>query len=150
MLVISGTLFALLGIGMAIAGRLSGETSSYHLLAGVGLLASGAFVANGNRAGAWIYMAVFGVTVSWALRNADLGGSPLVMRLVGPSVLLGMLALLMPILCQWRASKTTAVFLTLMAGTIALAHSSTADASFMRPVATITQSPNAHTNGVMS
>ena len=92
---IMGVVFALIGVVLAIGGvqliALGG--SWYYLLAGLGLMASGALLFRLDVRGAWLYLAVYVLTVLWALWEVGLNGWALVPRVIAPSVLLLLLAL---------------------------------------------------------
>ncbi len=62
--------------------------SLYYLLAGVGMLVSGILLARGRPIGGWIYVAIFAVTVIWALAEVGANNWSLVPRIVAPLVLL--------------------------------------------------------------
>jgi len=119
-LAISGQVIQLLGAGLALWGLLLNASSPFYAVAGTGFILAGALLAKRKRAGAWVYLAVFALTLAWSLRNVDHGGSPLAMRLIGPIVLLSMISLIMPALRGWRAQRTVLVFSALLIGTVAL------------------------------
>lgn len=85
-----GLIIALIGLLLAVGGVkllwLGG--SSYYLLAGLGLLASGILLMGQRALGAWVYIGVFAVTIVWALWEVGLDGWALVPRVVAPFVLL--------------------------------------------------------------
>lgn len=147
-LAISGALFSLAGFVLALGGYLSPDGSAFHLLAGLGLIVSGTLVSRRHRAGAWTYMLVFVGTVSWSLRNIEVGSS-LGRRLIGPSLLLVMIAALMPLLCRWRARQTAAVFTLLIALTIGLGVSSLPNGPLAHQTAAVTQFLDAETKGLL-
>ena len=110
MLAICGSLIALFGVVLAIIGAFSSlDSGSFLLFAGCGLILSGALLAKRHVAGAWTYMAVFAATLAWSLHDAGLGGSSVSYRIVGPIVMLVMLALLMPALRRWSRARTVGV-----------------------------------------
>ncbi len=148
MLAIAGLLVTLLGAAIALAGLMVRDGATFCLLSGAGLIVSGALVAKGHRAGAWVYMGVFAITVIWALRNIQLGGTSLPMRLVGPSLLLAMIALLMPVLRGWHPRTAAIAFTALMVGTIGLGISCLAGGPLARSTATVTQLLDNQTTGV--
>jgi quinoprotein glucose dehydrogenase len=86
---ITGLLMVLLGLVLGIGGaillRLGG--SAYYLIAGLGLMLSGAFMIARRRLAFWIYAAVLLVTLLWSLAEVGLDGWALVPRLVAPAVL---------------------------------------------------------------
>ncbi|SBW09360.1 membrane hypothetical protein [uncultured Alphaproteobacteria bacterium] len=86
---ITGSLVALLGLGLAaLGGRLQvlGGTP-YYFAAGVGLLASGVLIALARRTGVWLYLMVLGGTVVRAIAEVGLDGWALIPRVVAPAVL---------------------------------------------------------------
>ena len=147
-LAISGVLFSLVGFVLALGGYLSPDGSAFHMLAGLGLIVSGALVSRRHRAGAWTYMLVFVGTVSWSLRNIEVGSS-LGRRLIGPSLLLVMIAALMPLLCRWRPRQTVAVFTLLIVLTVGLGVSSLPNGPLARQTAAVTQFLDAETEGLL-
>ena len=147
-LAISGMLFSLVGFVLAIGGYLSPQGSPFHMLAGLGLIASGLLVSRRKVAGAWIYMLVFAGTVTWSLRNIAVGSS-LAQRLIGPSLLLVMIAALMPLLSRWRPRQTVAVFMLLIAVTIGLGISSLPTGPLAHQTAAVTRFLDAEMNGVL-
>ena len=144
----AGALFSLAGLVMAIGGYLSFIGSSFHVLAGLGLVVSGSLVARRHPAGAWTYMFVFAGTVGWALRNVE-AGSILALRLMGPLALLLILGVLMPLLCRWRPRNTLAVFTVLIAGTVGLGILSLPNQPLAHQTAAATQFLDAETKGVL-
>ena len=147
-LAISGALFTLVGFVLALGGYLSPKGSAFHLLAGMGLIVSGLLVSRRHRAGAWTYMVVFLGTVSWALRNLEVGSS-LGQRLIGPALLLVMIAALMPLLCRWRPRQTVAVFTLLIGLTVGLGVSSLPNGPLAHQTAAVTQFLDAETKGLL-
>ena len=147
-LAIAGAMFSLVGFVLTAGGYLSLNGSAFHILAGLGLIVSGALVARRHPAGAWTYMLVFAGTVTWSLRNVE-GGSILPVRLFGPSLLLVMIALLMPLLCRWRPKQTIAAFTVLIAGTVWLGISSLPSGPLAAEAAAVTQFLDAETKGVL-
>ena len=122
-LAIAGVLFSLVGFVLTVGGYLSFNGSAFHILVGLGLIVSGALVARRHQAGAWTYMLVFAGTVTWSLRNVE-AGSALPTRLIGPALVLAMIALLMPLLCRWQPRHVVAVFAGLITATVGLGISS--------------------------
>ena len=139
LLAIAGFLLSLVGAMIALGGQLSPNGSAFHVLAGCGLILSGILVAKRHRAGAWAYMAVFVVTVAWSLRNVQHGGTPLAMRLLGPTILLAMIGLLMPVLRGWHPRNTAIVFAALTTAMTGLGISSTAGGPLAGSTAALTQ-----------
>ena len=148
-LAIAGALSSLVGFVLAVGGYLSPqEGSAFYMLAGLGLMVSGAMVARRHRAGAWTYMVVFVASLTWSLRNVGVGSS-LALRLLGPSLFLVMLAMLMRPLCQWPPRRTVAVFALLIAGTVGLGISSLPNGPLAHQIAAVTQFLDAETNRVL-
>ncbi|MBO9707230.1 MAG: membrane-bound PQQ-dependent dehydrogenase, glucose/quinate/shikimate family [Caulobacter sp.] len=106
-----GVVLALIGAVLVVGGAwlavLGG--SPYYLLAGVGLLASGALLVRRRLLGAWIYIGVYAATVLWALWEAGLNGWALVPRVIAPSVLLVLVLLSLPVLVPGRGGRRQAV-----------------------------------------
>jgi quinoprotein glucose dehydrogenase len=103
-----GALIALIGIVLMIGGAwlaiLGG--SLYYLLAGLGLVVSGALLIRGRASGAAVYIGVYVVSVIWGLAEAGADGWGLIPFVVGPTVLLVLVLLTLPILrpqtWRWR------------------------------------------------
>lgn len=72
--------------------------SWYYVLAGLGLLASAAFLLRHSMAGVWIYLLTFVGTLAWALWERGLDGWAQVPRLVAPTVILILVLLAIPAL----------------------------------------------------
>lgn len=85
--------------------------SLYYLLAGLGLIASGALLARLRVIGVWLYGGVFLATFVWALWEAGLNGWALVPRLVGPYVLLVLALACVPALVIDKPARRTALAL---------------------------------------
>lgn len=147
-LAIAGAFFSLVGLVLAAGGYLSVNGSAFHILAGLGLIVSGALVARRHPAGACTYMLVFAGTLSWSLRNIEVG-STLALRLIGPSLLLVMIAVLMPLLCRWRPRHSIAVFTLLIAFTVGLGIFSRPNGPLARDTAAVTRFLDAETKGVL-
>ena len=148
-LAISGAVFSLIGFVLAIGGYLSVQDgSAFYMLAGLGLIGSGVMVARRHRAGAWTYMLVFAGTVSWSLRNLEIGSS-LALRLLGPSALLVMIALLMPLLAGWRPRQSLAVVTVIIGLTVGLAISSLPSGPLAHQTATVTHFFDAEAKGLL-
>ena len=109
-LILLGGLLALIGLVLAVGGAwlaiLGG--SPYYLLAGLGLMASGALLIRGRPWGAWLYLIVFALTVLWALWEVGLDGWALIPRVFGPAVLAVLVVLALPLLLpgtwRWRSA----------------------------------------------
>lgn len=97
-----GVLLILIGLPLVIGGvwliALGG--SWYYALAGLGLAASGGLIAVRRELGAWIYAALYVLTLIWALWEVGLNGWALVPRVVAPSVLLLLVILTLPSLMR--------------------------------------------------
>ncbi|OCC25568.1 glucose dehydrogenase [Croceicoccus estronivorus] len=122
---IVGFVFGLIGIILAIGGAwlLFAGGSPYYLLAGIGLVVSAVLLVRGNRLGIWVYVLVFALTVPWALWESGADPWALVPRLVGPSILLALLALLAPLIdgrTPWRQAIIGAVGSLALLGVILL------------------------------
>jgi quinoprotein glucose dehydrogenase len=150
LLAICGTLLVLLGTILAAGGLLSPINGSpFQVLTGIALIVSGALVARGRRAGAGMLLVVFAATLTWSMRNIEAGGSPLAQRLVGPSLVLVMITLLLPVLCQWRPRQALTVFATMLTVTVAFAISASPDGPLARPTAAVIRFLDTSTNGVL-
>jgi quinoprotein glucose dehydrogenase len=97
---LAGGVIALIGLALAVGGAwlLSLGGSFYYLLAGLGLIASGVLLVRRRVTGAWVYLAVFVVTLVWTFWEVGLRGWALIPRLVGPTVLLLLVVALIPLL----------------------------------------------------
>ena len=119
-LAIAGALFSLAGLTLALGSYWLGfDSAAFYILIGLGLVVSGALVARRHVAGAWTYMVVFAATVGLALHNIE-AGAALATRLVGPTALLAMIAVLMPVLCRWTPRRSAMAFALIAAMTIGL------------------------------
>ena len=107
-LIVLGAVLALIGVVLAVGGAWLAVIggSAYYLLAGLGLLASGALLIRGRAWGAWLYLIVFALTVLWAFWESGLDGWALIPRIVGPAVLAVLVVLALPLLLpdrwKWR------------------------------------------------
>ena len=145
----SGAFLSIAGIVMTVGGLMSAsDGSAFYAVTGVGLTVSGALIANRNRAGAWTYLAVFAVTVSWSLRNTDQGPS-LEHRLLGPILLLAILAALMPTLSKWRPRHAVIAFCVLVLGTVGLGLSSAGNGPLAKKTAEVTRFLDTQAKGVL-
>ena len=72
--------------------------SLYYALAGAGLVGAGYYLFRGRSLGAWLYVAIFTLTVPWAFWESGTNHWALVPRLVGPVILLALAALVSPFL----------------------------------------------------
>jgi glucose dehydrogenase len=119
-LAFAGAMLSLVGAILAVGGYRSAMSgSAFYMFVGAALIVSGILMARRHQAGAWTYMAVFSGVLAWSLREAH-GGSSLAFRLVGPVILLALLALLMPVLSNWCPRRAAMTFLGLASATIGL------------------------------
>lgn len=152
---IVGAILAVIGLVLAIGGTwlafLSG--SPFYLLAGLLLLASGYFLIRGRALGAGLYTATYLFALIWGLAEAGLDGWALIPFVVGPTILLVLVLLTLPLLrperWRWRTAfgAVAGVALILAAAGFAIsrinlpeagalpgvAASSVADPSLLRP-----------------
>jgi quinate dehydrogenase (quinone) len=86
---VGGGLVALVGLVIAAGGvwLIVLQGSPYYLLAGAGLLATGALLAARRQEAGYAYAIVLGATIFWALWESGLDFWPLVPRLAAPAVL---------------------------------------------------------------
>src|SRR3546814_1403888 len=86
--VITGAVFAIIGIILAVGGAQLVQLgyTLYYLLAGLGLIASGVLFALGRREGYWLYAFVFVATLIWALAEVGFDGWKLMPRVLAPAV----------------------------------------------------------------
>lgn len=94
--------------------------SPYYGLAGIGLGASGLLTVRRRAEGAWLYGAVFILTILWALWEAGFDFWPLVPRLVAPAVLAVPMLLLSPRLLRYGRQAAPASLAYPLAGAVAL------------------------------
>ena len=128
-LILLGGLLALIGAVLAIGGAwlaiLGG--SFYYLLAGLGLVVSGFLIIRRRILGAWLYLAIFALTLIWALWESGLQIWPLVPRVFGPFVLAILVLVALPLLApgrwRWRSALIGALglFVAMAAGTALIA-----------------------------
>jgi len=98
--VVLGGVIGLIGVTLFIGGLWLAAVggSWYYFLAGAGLIGAALALMQRRMIGAWIYFAVFLVTLIWALWESGLNGWALVPRLFGPLVLLLLVVLALPVL----------------------------------------------------
>ncbi|HVY19842.1 MAG TPA: membrane-bound PQQ-dependent dehydrogenase, glucose/quinate/shikimate family [Bauldia sp.] len=72
--------------------------SWYYLLAGIGLILSGALMLSGSLWGLWLYLITYVLTWVWAIWEVGFDGWALVPRVVAPTILGILLLLTMPVL----------------------------------------------------
>ena len=116
LLTICGALIGCVGAVLIAGAALSAfEETPFALAAGCGLILSGTFIVRGRRAGAFALMAVSAATTAWSLSAGHLGSAPLSAKMVGPTALLLMTALLLPPLLRIRPAQTIVAFVALIA-----------------------------------
>lgn len=84
--------------------------SWYYLLAGIGLAVTGLLIFRHNKWGIWLYAAVYLATIAWALWEAGLHFWPLVPRLVAPTVLAIIIALVAPLFPSFGSGRKRVPF----------------------------------------
>jgi len=106
-----GVILTLIGLVLVIGGGMliASGGSWYYLLAGVGLVVSGVLIFRQQLLGAWVYLAVFGLTVLWALWEVGLDGWGLVPRVIAPAVLLALVIAALPVLKGGREGRKWAI-----------------------------------------
>lgn len=105
-----GIVSALLGTVLVVGGGwlIAVGGSWYYLLAGLGLVATGVFLIRRKLIGVWIYLAVFLLTVLWALWEVGLNGWGLIPRVFAPAVLLAFVIASLPALKPGKSGKVWA------------------------------------------
>lgn len=106
-------IMALAGLVLLIGGiwLLTLGGSWYYAAAGLGVLVSAYFLFRREMLGFWIYAATFVATLMWALWGAGFNGWAQVPRLIAPTVVLVLVALLIPALRGRPRMSRTAVTL---------------------------------------
>ncbi len=104
-----GTIIGLLGLILALGGvwLIAVGGSPYYMVTGLVMIAACGLLITGRPWGVWLYVAIFAFTVPWALWEADANPWALVPRLVGPALLLAIVALLSPLIdgrTRWRSA----------------------------------------------
>lgn len=99
-LVLIGAILSAGGLWLALV-----RGSPYYLLAGLGLVGSGALMVRRRVRGAWLYAGVFAATLVWALWESGLNGWALTPRLVGPFILLLLVMASVPNLTRDRTPR---------------------------------------------
>ena len=99
---IVGVIVALIGVALLIGGAWLAVIggSIYYALTGAAMIASGFLLMRSRLLGAWVYIAVVGVTVLWAFWEVGGNAWALVPRIVAPLVLLTAVILIMPTLTK--------------------------------------------------
>lgn len=72
--------------------------TSYYVVAGIGLIASGVLIARHQMAGIWIYLATWLITICWAYSEVQFNGWALVPRDLAPTIVLIAVLLTIPAL----------------------------------------------------
>jgi quinoprotein glucose dehydrogenase len=110
-LLVLGIAILLIGVTLALGGLWLAAIGGtyYYLFTGISLVISGLLIIRHRAAGAWLYTAIYLVTVIWAFWEVGLNGWALVPRLVGPTVLLILLVLASPKLEPFHHGWRTAV-----------------------------------------
>lgn len=103
-----GVIGLVIGVGGVWLIQLGG--SWYYALAGLGMIGSAALLGQRRMAGVWLYAAIFGATVAWAMWERGLSGWAQVPRLVGPGILMILILFAVPLLRrrvpgQWRTDR---------------------------------------------
>ncbi|MCC2975244.1 membrane-bound PQQ-dependent dehydrogenase, glucose/quinate/shikimate family [Sphingomonas sp. PL-96] len=122
-----GVLLALIGLVLAVGGGwlaiLGG--SAYYVITGLAMLAAGVLLFRGQMLGGWLYAAIVVLTAIWAFWEVGSNPWALIPRLVGPLVLLLLVALVMPTLTRrpgrWKAGFAGAaavLLVTVVGGTV--------------------------------
>jgi quinoprotein glucose dehydrogenase len=118
-------LIAIAGLVIAAGGAwlLALGGSWYYLIAGIGLIATAAFMFRGSRTAIWIYAATFVFTLIWAFWEAGTDGWALMPRLLGPAILLVFVLLTFPVLRRDDTlhHRGAAAALLLLGGALGLA-----------------------------
>ena len=120
---IVGAVLCLVGLILTIGGAwltIVGG-SPYYLIAGIGLLVSGALLVLNRPLGVWIYAATWCLSLIWGIAEAGLDGWGLIPFVVGPTILLVFALLTLPLLgaVRWRtaiASSSVAVLAFALVG----------------------------------
>jgi len=103
---IVGAILALIGVILTIGGTwlaiLGGAL--YYVIAGLGLMVSGYLLIRGRVVGAWVYAATYLFSIIWGFAEAGRDGWGLIPFAIGPSVLLILVLMILPILQpeRWR------------------------------------------------
>jgi len=94
-LVLFGATLLFGGIWLALVGG-----TPYYVLAGGTTVVSGVLIFRRNRLGAWLYAAIFALSIPWALWETGPDPWALVPRLVAHAILLALVALVTPFLIR--------------------------------------------------
>ncbi len=101
LLIALGAILFIGGIWLAVVGG-----SWYYFVAGAGLVASGRMIWQGRVLGAWLYAAVFILTVIWSFVEVGLNGWALVPRIFAPLIILIVVILSLPGLKPTKGKET--------------------------------------------
>jgi quinoprotein glucose dehydrogenase len=112
--ILLGVVLVVFGVPMLVLGvwliTLGG--SWYYALAAIGILATAWFLFRRDVAAFWIYFVTFAATVVWALWERGLDGWAQLPRLVGPTIVMVLMLLALPVLrrrmAQERIARTAA------------------------------------------
>lgn len=104
-LLIYAGILGIIGLILAIGGLwlIAYGGTVYYLLAGVGLLISAYLLFRERMAGFWAYAATYLLTVIWGLAEAGFHAWALIPWVVGPTILLIVALLFVPLLRRARA-----------------------------------------------
>ncbi len=94
-LVLFGAVLLVGGIWLALIGG-----SLYYVLTGAAVVVSGVLIFRRNRLGAWLYVAIFALSIPWALWETGADPWALVPRLVGHAIFLVLITLASPFLIR--------------------------------------------------
>ncbi len=94
--------------------------SWYYMLAGAGLCASGIALGMRLRVGAWIYLAVYALTLPWSLWESGLNGWAIVPRMFGPTLIALLVVLALPVLDRERGKRFRTIGLAVAAAIVAI------------------------------
>lgn len=105
-----GLVIALIGLTLLIGGvwLIAVGGSWYYAIAGLVALVSGGWLMNGDRRGAYLYLALYVGTLIWSLWEVGLDGWGLVPRLAGASVLLVLVLASLLVLSPDRTGRRAA------------------------------------------
>ncbi|MCD7058648.1 hypothetical protein [Pelagibacterium xiamenense] len=81
--------------------------SFYYAVAGAGVLATGGLLMARSILAVWVYALTYVFTLIWALWEVGLDGWAQVPRLVGPTIVLALVLLCIPVLRSKRAEGRT-------------------------------------------
>nr|BAF63017.1 small subunit of glycerol dehydrogenase [Gluconobacter frateurii] len=103
-----GVVILLVGLFFVVAGgdlaMLGGST--YYVLCGIVLVASGVFMLMGRTLGAFLYLAALAYTWVWSLWEVGFSPVDLLPRAFGPTILGILVALAIPVLRRMESRRT--------------------------------------------